>query len=86
MGEKNEAPCDDAASDFECRRTRSITKADPYGRGVGSHKTSVGTAVLIFAFSRPYGRASDKANSTWELVLLLYGFPHIISAILGDSH
>ena len=26
MREKNEAPCDDAASDFECGRTRSITK------------------------------------------------------------
>ena len=30
----------------------------------------MGTAILIFAFSRPYGRASDRANSTWELVLL----------------
>jgi hypothetical protein len=26
LREKNEAPCDDAASDFECGRTRSITK------------------------------------------------------------
>ncbi len=26
MGEKNEAPCDDATSDFECGRSRSITK------------------------------------------------------------
>ena len=26
LGEKNEAPCDDAASDFECGRSRSITK------------------------------------------------------------
>ena len=26
LGEKNEAPCDDATSDFECGRSRSITK------------------------------------------------------------
>ena len=26
MGEKNEAPSDDAASDFECGRSRSITE------------------------------------------------------------
>jgi len=26
LREKNEAPCDDAASDFECGMSRSITK------------------------------------------------------------
>ena len=44
----------------------------------------MGTAILIFAFSRPYGRASDRANSTWELVLLrvcLYSYDSLFKCV-----
>jgi len=46
LREKNEAPCDDAASDFECGRTRSITKALSAGGEPFSYFRTSGLCVI----------------------------------------